>query len=75
MKVWQALSFLGLARDGIRMTEERARKALRNIGMKEEEMDQPYPEESMEELLYLFIFPEDLDKTVEEASQWQISRN
>jgi len=75
IKVWEALAILGVARDGAPMSEERARRALSNIGMKKHEMDQPYPEESMDELAHLIFHPECLDKTIEEASRWQISRN
>jgi hypothetical protein len=75
LTVWQALSLLGLARDGQVMPEQRARQALRDIGMKEEEMDEPYPEDGIDELNYLINNPENLDKTVEEASEWMIKRN
>jgi hypothetical protein len=73
--VWQALSLLGAARDGSVMSEERARRALRDIGMKESEMNEPYPEEGVHELLHLLEHPDCLDKTVEEASKWHINRN
>lgn len=69
LTVWQALAVLG------GMTEARARMALRQIGMKYHEMDQPYPEESMGELGRLLLHPEELDAAVKEASEWQISRN
>jgi hypothetical protein len=73
--VWQALSLLGLSRDGQPMSEKRARKALREIGMKESEMNEPYPEEGILELMHLIENPECLDKTVEEAAAWMIKRN
>ncbi len=73
--VWQALALLGKARDGTPMSEQRARRALRDIGMKRHEMDEPYPREAIPELEHLLQNPDCLDKTVEEANQWQISRN
>jgi hypothetical protein len=73
--VWQALSILGKSRDGVCMSEQRCRKVLRQIGMKKHEMDQPYPNESFSELCYLLENPDKLDKTVEEASEWMVSRN
>lgn len=73
--VWQALSLLGAARDGSPMSEDRCRKALRDIGMKDCEMDEPYPEESLGELAHIMDHPECLDKTVEEASRWHLQRN
>jgi hypothetical protein len=73
--VWQALSLLGLSQDGAPLSEKRARKALRQIGMKKHEMDAPYPEEAMGELIHLIENPECLDKTVKEASEWMINRN
>jgi hypothetical protein len=75
ISVWQALSLLGMSRDGTPMSEERARRALRDIGMKEEEMNAPYPEEAMDELEHLINNPKCLDKTVEVASKWMLSRN
>lgn len=73
--VWQALSLLGTARDGSPMSEDRCRKALRDIGMKDCEMDEPYPEESLPELAHLMENPRCLDKTVKEASAWHLQRN
>jgi hypothetical protein len=73
--VWQALSLLGIGRDGVPMSEERARRALREIGMKESEMDEIYPEEGVQELLHLIESPDCLDKAVEEANEWMVLRN
>jgi hypothetical protein len=73
--VWQALSLLGASNGGTPMSEARARRALRQIGMKKSEMDQPYPEEAIGELLHLIEHPECLEKTVKEATEWTISRN
>jgi hypothetical protein len=75
LTVWQALALLGESRDGTCMSEARARKALRQIGMKDSEMDEPYPEEAMGELMHLMESPECLDKASEEAGEWMINRN
>lgn len=75
LTVWEALSFIGMAKDGVPMSESRARKALREIGFKKSEMDQPYPKESMDELFDLVLHPEKLDQTVEEANEWMVTRN
>jgi hypothetical protein len=73
--VWQALSLLGASNGGKPMSEARARRALRQIGMKKSEMDAPYPEEAIGELLHLVENPECLEKTIEEAAQWMVNRN
>jgi hypothetical protein len=75
LKVWQALSLLGLSRDGQPLSEERSRRALRQVGMRKREMDEPYPEEGIDELIYLIEHPDKLDKQSEEASRWMIRRN
>lgn len=75
LSTWQALSLLGEIRDGVPMEESRARRALRDVGMTRQEIDEPYPEEGIFELLELSVDPDRLDRAAKEASEWMISRN
>jgi hypothetical protein len=75
LTVWEALAMLCRGRDGTPMTEERARWTLRSIGMKEDEINSPYPEESLEELFVLMVDEDKLKSAAEEASEWMIARN
>jgi hypothetical protein len=73
--VWQALSLLCMSGGGVPLSEERSRNALRQVGMKRHEMDEPYPESKIEELLYLIEHPDYLEKSARKASEWMIKRN
>lgn len=75
IKVWEALSLLSRSQDGKPMSESRCRMALNQVGMKRREMDEPYPVQSIPELIYLMEHPDRLETQSLEASQWMINRN
>lgn len=86
MKTYEALAILCAARDGSRWTifskaavkryKEHAKRILREIGLTREEIESPFPEESVQYGLHLIdTDPAEFLRQAREARQWVNERN
>ena len=84
MKTYEALSMLCAARDGLIPTKrsavkkygDRSKLALKNIGMKDEEINAEYPQRMLKDGLFLVTnHPIEFAKQAKAAASWLIQRN
>lgn len=84
MKMYEALSMLCAARDGQIPTKraavaqygEQSKRILRNIGMKKSEIYDEYPEEMLQNGLFLVTnHPIEFTKQAKAAASWLVSQN
>jgi len=84
MKTFEALSMLYAARDGqiptkrsaVREYGNRSKAILREMGMKQEEIDSEYPEQELKDGLFLVTnHPMEWTKQAKASASWLIHRN
>lgn len=84
MKMFEALSMLVAARDGIipskaqavKLYGDRSKQILREIGMKEEELNDEYPDDDLDHGLFLVCnHPTEFARQAKASAAWLIQQN
>ena len=84
MKTYEALSMLYAARDGqiptkrsaVKQYGERSLAILKELGMKEEEINSQYPDDMLKDGLFLVTnHPTEWSRQAKASASWLISRN
>lgn len=82
--MWEALAMLCAARDGqipnkrmaVKQYGETSKQTLRNIGMREDEIQQEYPTRMLKDGLFLVTnHPTEFARQARASAAWLISRN